>query len=201
MKNPAQRRRRGPDPWIEAAYALLAQHGHSAVTIEQLTAQTAKTRGSFYHHFSSMESFVEQLMSDWRERNTERIVRLAQATPEPGARRSLVNREAIQLNAHLETALRIWGGVHAQVKAACDDVDRRRVSVLASDLVDLAKAQGCELSEQEAGALAQIEYAAFVGTQLLATEGNGTSPTELGNLYDEMLNAYLTHRSSKEGSV
>ncbi len=193
MKTPLNHRRRGPDLWIEAAYDLLAQHGHTAVTLEQLTEQTGKTRGSFYHHFGSVEGFVEQLMVDWRERNTERIIRIAQATSEPGARRSLVNREAVQLDAHLEVALRIWAGVHAQVRASCDEVDKRRVSVLAHDLADLAISLGCDLSESEATTLAQIEYAAFVGAQLLAPDKNSAAQTELGPIYDDMLTAYLQH--------
>lgn len=196
MTQPAERRGRGPELWLEAAYDLLAQHGHGAVRIDQLTARTAKTRGSFYHHFGSMQTFVERLMVDWRERNTERIVRLAQATSEPRARRSLVSREAVQLDARLETALRIWAGVDAQVRAACDDVDMRRVSVLAHDLAELAIAMGCDLSEREARTLAQVEYAAFVGAQLLSPEGERTSLTELGPVYDDMLNAYLQHRQT-----
>jgi AcrR family transcriptional regulator len=191
MKEPSERRRRGPDLWLEAAYDLLAQHGHSDVTIEPLTAQTAKTRGSFYHHFGSMEAFVERLMVDWRERNTERIVRLTEGTSEPNARRSLVNQEALRLDARLEIALRIWAGVHAYVRAACDDVDRRRVS---------AKALGCDLSEPKARTLAQIEYAAFVGAQLLAPEGKSTALTELGQVYDDMLTAYLTHLRAVSGA-
>ena len=89
------RRRKGPDPWIEAAYVLLAEQRHSAVTIERLTAATAKTRGSFYHHFGSMETFVARLVADWQERNTERIVRLAQATREPGKRRRVLSRRQV----------------------------------------------------------------------------------------------------------
>ena len=95
MTEVEQRRHRGPDPWIEAAYLLMAEQGHSAVTIEQLTAKTAKTRGSFYHHFGGMEAFVAGLMTDWQERNTERIVRLAHTTREPGARRGIFHREAV----------------------------------------------------------------------------------------------------------
>lgn len=197
MKETSDRRLRGPDLWLEAANELLAQHGHSAVTIEQLTARTAKTRGSFYHHFGNMEAFVERLMADWREQNTERIVRLAEGTSEPSARRSLVNREAVRLDARLETALRIWAGVNAHVRAACDDVDRRRVSMMARDLADMAQSLGYDLSEPKARVLAQIEYAAFVGAQLLAAEGQDTDLTELGPVYDDMLKTYLTHLRAK----
>ena len=194
MTGVAPRRQRGPDPWIEAAYVLLAEQGHSAVTIERLTAATAKTRGSFYHHFGSMETFVARLVADWQERNTERIVRLAHATREPGQRRRVLNREAGQLDARVETAFRIWAGLDPQVRAACDAVDDRRVSVLAQDLVEFAGALGCDLPEQEATALAQIEYAVFIGGMLLASKGDGSLLLDLGPKYDDMLTAYLRRR-------
>ena len=187
-------RQRGPDPWIEAAYLLLAEQGHSAVTIERLTAATAKTRGSFYHHFGSMETFVAKLVADWQERNTERIVRLAHATREPGQRRRVLNREAGQLDARVETAFRIWTGLDPQVRAACDAVDDRRVSVLAQDLVEFAGVLGCDLPDGEATALAQIEYAAFIGGMLLASKGKSSLLLDLGPIYDDMLTAYLRRR-------
>jgi len=194
MTEVAPRRHRGPNPWIEAAYLLLAEHGHSAVTIERLSATTAKTRGSFYHHFGSMESFVARLVADWQERNTERIVRLAHATREPGQRRKVLNREAGQLDARVETAFRIWAGLDPQVRAACDAVDNRRVSVLAQDLIDFAGALGCDLRDGEATALAQIEYAAFIGGMLLASKGKNSLLLDLGSKYDDMLTAYLRYR-------
>ena len=194
MTEVAPRRQRGPDPWIEAAYVLLAEQGHSAVTIERLTAATAKTRGSFYHHFGSMETFVARLVAEWQERNTERIVRLAHATREPGQRRRVLNREAGQLDARVETAFRIWAGLDPQVRAACDAVDDRRVSVLAQDLVEFAGALGCDLPDGEATALAQIEYAAFIGGMLLASKGQSSLLLDLGPRYDDMLTAYLRRR-------
>lgn len=196
MTEAVERPNRGPYPWIEAAYELLAQHGHSAVTIEQLTAQTSKTRGSFYHHFGNIEGFVGRLVADWRERNTERIVHLAAALHEPGARRSFVHREAVQLDVRVETALRIWAGLDPQVRAVCVDVDIRRMNVLSRHLADLAKGMGCDLSDLEAGMLARIEYAAFVGAQMLAPDTSRCALFELGKMYEDMLNAYLTHRQA-----
>lgn len=194
MTEVGQRRQRGPDPWIEAAYFLLAEQGHSAVTIERLTATTTKTRGSFYHHFSSMETFVAALVADWQERNTERIVRLAHVACEPETRRRVLHLEAVQLDARVETAFRIWAGLDPQVRAACDAVDDRRVSVLTQDLVEFARTLDCDLQEREATVLAQLEYAAFVGGLLLASQGRRNLPIDLGPKYDDMLIAYLRYR-------
>lgn len=194
MTEAERRRQRGPAPWIDAAYHLLAEQGHAAVTIERLTARTEKTRGSFYHHFGSIESFVAALMTDWQDRNTERIVRLAEAEAEPGERRSVLQREAAQINANVESAIRIWAGVDPQVAAACSAVDERRTMVLAQELVALARSLETDLSEHEVMLLAQVEYAALIGAQLLAAGGRITSMSELGSKYDEMLTTYLGRR-------
>lgn len=200
MMEPQKRRREGPGLWITAAYELLVEQGHGAVTIEQLTAKTSKTRGSFYHHFGNMETFIERLMAHWRERNTERIVRLARATPEPTMRRTLVNNEAADLDARVETELRIWGGIQPQVRAACDEVDMCRVNSLAHDLADLAMERGCALSEHDTKLLAQLEYAAFVGAQMLSVQANSASLSELAAAYDHLLMSYFDRLRAKGGN-
>lgn len=187
-------RRGGPDLWIEAAYAILAQEGHSGLTIEQLTTRTGKTRGSFYHHFGNIDGFVSQLLVDWRERNTERIARLAERDPEPGARRTLIHNEALRLDARIEIAIRNWAGTDRRVLSACSEVDRRRMDVLIRDLVALAETNGRELPPGEAEMLARVEYAAFVGAQMLAPEGKLDALPDIGRLYDEMLIVFLKHR-------
>jgi len=187
-------RRSGPDPWIDAATAILAQDGHSGLTIEQLTKRTGKTRGSFYHHFGSIDGFVTVLLAAWRERNTERVARLAASDPEPGARRTLIHQEALRLDARTELAIRNWAATDRKVLGACREVDRRRMEVLTHDLLALAKANGQALSPEDAEILAWIEYSSFVGAQMLAPEGKLDALPDIGRLYDEMLTVFLKHR-------
>jgi AcrR family transcriptional regulator len=40
---------------VDAARQLFAAHGHAAVTMEQVCAQAAVTRGALYHHFSGKD--------------------------------------------------------------------------------------------------------------------------------------------------
>ena len=194
MKPAPRFRRDGPDLWIEAAYAILSREGHLGLTIEQLTTRTGKTRGSFYHHFGSMDGFVAQLLADWRESNTERIARLAELDPEPAARRALIHGEAMRLDARVEIAIRNWAGTNRRVLDASSDVDQRRLEVLIRDVVALSEKNGSNLPPRESEMLARLEYATFVGAQLLAFEGKLDAVTEIGGLYDEMLLVFLKHR-------
>ena len=187
-------KRDGVSVWIEAGYAILVQDGHRGLTIERLTKATCKTRGSFYHHFGSIDGFISHILKDWREQNTERIVRLAAPDPDPNHRRAVVNGEALRLDARIETAIRRWAGADDQVLNACKLVDDRRIDVLINDLVAMTKASGKELSLVEARLLAQFEYSAFVGAQILAPEGRLDTLHEIGLIYEKMLYAYLEHR-------
>jgi len=194
MKPAPRFRRDGPDLWIESAYAILSREGHLGLTIEQLTTRTGKTRGSFYHHFGSMDGFVSQLLADWREGNTERLARLAELDPEPSVRRALIHGEAMRLDARVEIAIRNWAGTDHRVRDASSEVDRRRLEVLIRDLVDLAEKSGSNLPPRDAEMLARLEYATFLGAQLLAPDGKLDALTDIGRLYDEMLMVFLKNR-------
>jgi len=183
--------RAGAALWIEAAYTILAEEGHRELTIERLTAVTGKTRGSFYHHFGSVDGFTTRVLDDWREQNTERIARIAVTDPEPSGRRALVHREAVRLDARIEIAIRRWAGADGKVLGVCQGVDRRRMDVLVRDLVALAHSKGRTLLPDEAEKLARLEYAAFIGAQMLAPEGRLDALPDIGPLYEEMLHAYL----------
>ena len=194
MKAAPRFKREGAGLWIEGAYAILAEEGHIGLTIERLATFTGKTRGSFYHHFGSLDGFITRFLDDWREQNTERIIRLAETDPEPSNRRAVVHREAVGADARLEIAIRRWAGADGKVLAACHEVDRRRMEVLCRDVVALAEAKGRELLAGEAEMIAWFEYAAFVGLQMLAPEGAIDALPNIRSLYEEMLNAFLERR-------
>ncbi len=196
MKSAPQFKREGAGRWIEAAYAILIREGHTGLTIERLTTATGKTRGSFYHHFGSVDGFTIRLLDDWREQHTERIARLSATDPEPSSRRTRVHREAVRLDARIEIAIRRWAGADGKVLDACQAVDRRRMDVLVRDLVALAETKGRPLLPGEAELLARLEYAAFLGEQLLAPEGKLDALPDIGVVYDAMLDAFLERRAA-----
>ena len=68
------------------------------------------------------------------------------------------------------------------------------MDVLLRNVVALAETKGSKLLPAEAEMLARIEYAAFIGGQMLAPEGKLDALPDIGPLYDEMLNALLDRR-------
>jgi len=55
-------------PWVEAGYHLFAEHGPKGLKVEVIARQVKKNKSSFYHHFSDLEVFTEELLSFHMER-------------------------------------------------------------------------------------------------------------------------------------
>jgi AcrR family transcriptional regulator len=49
-------------PWIEAGYNLFSEHGPNGLKVEVIAREVKKSKSSFYHHFSNLEVFTEELL-------------------------------------------------------------------------------------------------------------------------------------------
>ncbi len=49
-------------PWVEAGYHLFAEHGPKGLKIEVIARHVKKSKSSFYHHFSDLKVFTEELL-------------------------------------------------------------------------------------------------------------------------------------------
>jgi len=72
--------------WIEASVAALAEGGLSSVAIEPLARRLGVTKGSFYHHFASLDALVLALLTHWEDVGTDRVIRSLDAEPDPRVR-------------------------------------------------------------------------------------------------------------------
>jgi len=61
IRNPAATRRR----LIEAGVALILRQGFHATTVDQVCAEAALTKGSFFHHFENKEALGRAIISAW----------------------------------------------------------------------------------------------------------------------------------------
>src|SRR5213083_2769643 len=57
--------------WLDAGLDVLASEGPQALVAERLAQRLGVTRGSFYHHFRSRESFLTGLLERWSQRHTQ----------------------------------------------------------------------------------------------------------------------------------
>ncbi|WP_374656409.1 TetR/AcrR family transcriptional regulator [Dongia sp.] len=151
--------------WVEIALTELSSHGPDAITIDALCRRAGKTKGSFYAHFDSFDAFLAALATHWRARNTETVMRDADAAASPRDRLARLNAIAVRLDARLDQGMRKLAGKSPLIAAAVAKVDEMRIAYLAR----LHQAAG-GFPARAAKDLATIEYAAYVGLPLIGPE-------------------------------
>ncbi len=102
----------------------MASGGVAEQTIAKLCERLAITKGSFYHHFTSLGDFRQQLLAYW-EANQE--AKMNEAEP------NVVDWVAPAANA-IDAAVRAWGQSDAAAAAAQDRIDAVRIKVATRDL-------------------------------------------------------------------
>jgi AcrR family transcriptional regulator len=153
------------EDWLELGLAALAETGPEALTIDALCQRARRTKGSFYHHFETIDAYRLELAEFWRKRDTEAIIA---ATSEPrlaAENLGALNRLTSHLDMSIEQGMRRLGATDRAVADVIRTVDRRRIG----HLVKLYVATG-DFAPESAELLAQVTYAAFVGFQVIAPE-------------------------------
>ncbi|HEY6426077.1 MAG TPA: TetR/AcrR family transcriptional regulator [Acidimicrobiales bacterium] len=155
------RNRRTPHDFLAFALDVLQSDGSSALTAAGLCDRMGVTRGSFYHHFTSFDDFVDRLMDYWEERYTTDLVAVVEATEGEDAQRALELHFAQLLPHGAEATFRIWAGVNDRVATGLHRVDEHRLASLA----DLMVRRGVPYDKAEI--YADLSVASLIGLQML----------------------------------
>ena len=148
--------------WLSLGLQHLAKAGPEGLTIEKLTALAGKTKGSFYHHFEDQPAFIKALLDYWRETHTERIIQSADEAATPEARKRVLSALVASLDLEIESAIRRLAAVTPIARQIVTKVDQRRITYMTE-----LNATRRNLSAEEARAISEVEYASFVGAQLV----------------------------------
>jgi AcrR family transcriptional regulator len=154
------KKRFGKSDWLDLGLRQLADKGPAGLTVEALCETAKRTRGSFYHHFVDHGAFVEALMQSWKQRHTLDVADRTLAQ-EQAARAQTLSSLANCLDHGLERAVRQFAQTNPAVQEIVRDVDELRTGFVAG----LYRQQG--LDPALADEIARIEYAAFVGSQIV----------------------------------
>lgn len=149
------------EDWLIAGMQGLQEAGDAAIRIDYLCKKLGVTKGSFYHHFHSMEDYVNELLHYWEQENTLAIIDEVEKISDQKLKAGVLNQQVVAKDHQVEVMIRSWAAKNEKVRHCLEKVDLRRIHYLQS----LHKASGVQ--EQMALDLAKIEYAAFVGFQHL----------------------------------
>lgn len=155
-----QKKRFGKEDWIKLGFRQIVKEGLSGLTLDALCQTAGRTKGSFYHHFKDHGIFLEELVLNWKRKNTTDVAEETLAGA-PDNQAQTLAKLATHLNHDLERAMRQFAQVNETARLVVSDVDKIRTSFIC----DLYRKQG--LDAKSAKDISKIEYAAFVGAQIL----------------------------------
>ncbi|GIX32222.1 MAG: TetR family transcriptional regulator [Lysobacterales bacterium] len=178
----AERSRLGPEDWVEAALALIAEQGLQALTVEALARRLRVTKGSFYWHFPSREALLEAALARWEAREVEEVLGPLFAIADPRERlRALFRRTSREIRAHRVFAALMRAVDHPKVASVVERVSRRRLDWLFMAFL------AAGLPRREALHRARLCYAAYLGFLQMSLE------LKLPKLSPEDYEAYVDH--------
>jgi len=152
--------------WLDEGLKILATKGPAFLSIENLTAATGKTKGSFYHHFSSREQYVKQLLEYHEKMTIDEINEVVDKEDSPRAQLKKLARLAFQISQDIELVIRAWALYDPVVKTYQDRMDKRRLEYVKN----LHISSG--LPADKAYILSYRDHALFLGLQQLRHQLN-----------------------------
>jgi AcrR family transcriptional regulator len=160
--------------WFTEGLNLLATEGFAKITIDNLCTILTVTKGSFYHHFGSIDGYINNLMKYWLKENTLSFIEKSEQFKNGDDRRNalfdLEMRPSIE-----EQSIRAWGYSNRTVASYVKKVDEIRLDYVAQ----IEEKRGLSIKEARCSAI--IIYSILLGTQQLSEQ---IADTE----YDDILN-------------
>lgn len=147
--------------WLKEGFLILAEFNQDKIRILYLCERLGVTRGSFYHHFDKIETYITQLMEEWEHENTMALIKAANMGETPLEKFKILNINVMSRNQAIEAAIRSWSFYHEIVKKHLERVDKTRLAYLAEIFIQMGK------EKKEAEKFAQLEYALLIGIQQL----------------------------------
>ncbi len=163
--------------WFNEGLQVLEICGPGKITIDGLCTRLGVTKGSFYHHFENMESYIAALMEYWLETHTLKIIEQSEAAGGTADKRKALNRTAAGLSYKAEQSIRAWGYFDAAVRRAVEKSDEIRLHYL----INLYREAG--MKAENAKDAAMLEYATLIGIQQLFPNLGGTEMIRLQHRY------------------
>ncbi len=146
--------------WLKEGFAILKQTGAAGLTINNLTRRLNKSKGSFYHHFSSRDDYSEQLLAHWEEKQTFDIIKISeQEKTFDNINAKLLELSRINLDAEIEVAIRAWAIRDPLARKFQERIDAQRLCFL-KKMFSL-KTPDTDL----AGAISLARYCFYIGSQ------------------------------------
>lgn len=178
----AERSTRSAADWEQAAVELIAEKGVQALAIEPLARRMGITKGSFYWHFSSRESLLEQTLQRWEEHDSRNLAKSLGEIDHPRDRLiSFFRRVGKEKLTHEVYSELCAAAGHPQVEPVLERVANRRMEHLSAAFREMG------MPAETARHQARLTYSVYLG--FLQLQRQNQTP----NLSSEEFDAYIEH--------
>ena len=179
-----KRRRFTREDWLNFGLEQLSAKGPDALKLTTLCEAANKTIGSFYHHFEAQPAYFKAMLEHWKDKNTNALIEEAEAFAESDQKAIELERMAISLDRATELGVRAFSHQNRMAAEIVAEVDQTRISYVSELYQNRFK-----LTPDVARALAELEYAAYVGSQTLWPLGTREKSESLSSLFQELVAA------------
>lgn len=181
--------------YFEAGLRLVGEGGSGAVTIARLCEALDVTKGSFYHHFRTIEDYRLQLLKHWAVEREGQIAEALTRATGPVERAVAMREHAVGLAHEAEAAIRSWSRRDEAVDAVQQRVDAERERAT----TDAYLAAG--VPPDVASLLGRIGVGLLIGMQHRSRPADRESLEAMYRLLHELVVAqYLTEGASARRS-
>ena len=166
-------RRLSVDDWIQAGFALLADGGPNALRVDRLCEHIGVTKGSFYWHFTDLQTYRTALLEAWgslKDQDRQRFENSADVEPRQRLRYMMAAVVTPQQWA-LERAMRVWALTDDDVAANVRKSDGRVFRAVFQAFVDAG------FAPEDAGVRSAVFFGA--GMSLLHGMNPNDAPVEM----------------------
>ena len=165
--------------WLEEGFKILSEFAQNKLRILYLCERLGVTRGSFYHHFTSIDNYIAELMKAWEEENTLGFIKEASKGDTPEEKTERLNLQVVQAKQAVETSIRSWSFYHPVVKVHLAKVDKIRLSFLQGIFEEMGN------DKKKALLHAKLEYILLIGMQQLFPNASKKDIEEIYSVYLE----------------
>lgn len=143
------------DSWIKKGLLYIKRHGISSISVQSVADKLQVTKGSFYHHFNSLNAYEiaiakywsDDLLSDLRNAHSNNLA-------------DSISNFYNTLNISEENNFRIWAEINKEISPYIQSVDSKRIEFL-QNLYSI------KYGKNESMAKAYLEYSSYIGLQQL----------------------------------
>ena len=118
--------RKSKQDWLEKGLQILAQEGLKGLTIDRMALELGVTKGSFYHHFTNVRDFEDQLLNFWADQYLNTAGSLPEDRSELLPLLDSIMEQTFTPITEPEIAIRMWAHQDERARSRVEQVDAVR---------------------------------------------------------------------------